>query len=77
MTAPGKMPAQSVIRRYDAQRAIDRVAIPLIPQIGIEAAYVYAMDRCQVSKPTHKPLPAARPQGNSSRPASLPLFEQA
>ena len=59
-----KMPAKSVLAKFEQTRALDRVAIPLIPQVGIEAAYRYAVQQvCQKSAPMRSTRPA-QPQAS-------------
>ena len=41
--AAQKMPARSITEKWDRNRTLDSIAIPLIPQMGIIAAYQQAL----------------------------------
>jgi hypothetical protein len=38
-----KLPEKSILRKWEAIRALDRIAIPLIPQVGLDLAYRRAL----------------------------------
>jgi hypothetical protein len=52
-----KLPEKSILRKWEAIRDLDRVALPLVPQVGLDLAYRRALQ----SAPCHgAPTPTAR-----------------
>ncbi len=52
-----KEPIQQAAKRYEHIRQLDQIAIPLIPTVGVEAAYQQAMrerDKLGVSPPLRR-----------------------
>jgi len=45
-----KQPAPKLVEQYKEMHEIDRIALPLIPKIGIAAAYLRAMRLCASAK---------------------------
>jgi hypothetical protein len=38
-----KLPEKSILRKWERTRDLDRIAIPLIPQVGLDLAYRRAL----------------------------------
>ncbi len=62
-----KLPEKSILRKWEAIRDLDRIAIPLVPEMGLDRAYQYALQSPQCSLRSNM----RESSGSGTKPASL------